>query len=153
MKSGLTVNVEVRMTSRRDFDSVIVEAAGERSLLTVFLPARGLREALVPNLREAVFELLLALGVPTSIGRREVLAMSPVHYGGGTNRSVLSSMNRLVLDVSWALARYSNPLALALHPSDTPKSALGAKKGAHGYPDKVARQLLELHAPNVGAAN
>ena len=131
----------------------IIMATSERSLLTVFLPARGLREALLPNLQAAVFELLLALDVPADISRREVLAMSPASYGSAINRRVLSSMSRLAMDASWALDRYSDPLALALHLSDTPMSALGVKKGAYGYPDKVTRQLLELHAPAAGAGH
>ena len=131
----------------------VIMATSERSLLTVFLPARGLRETMVPNLQAAVFELLVALDVPADTSRREVLSMSPAHYGCATNRRVLSSMNRLVLDASWALDRYSNPLALALHLSDTPMSALGTKKGTYGYPDKVTRQLLQLDASNVGTGH
>ena len=44
------------MTPQLNFDSVIVEAAGGRLFLNVFLPANGLREAPVLNLRAAVFE-------------------------------------------------------------------------------------------------
>lgn len=128
----------------------IIMATSERSLLTVFLPARGLRETLVPNLQAAVFELLVALGVPADTSRREVFSMSPAHYGCATNRRVLSSMNLLALDASWALDRHSNPLALALFLSDTPMSALGTKKGTYGYHDKRTRQLLQLDASNVG---
>ena len=131
----------------------IIMATSERSLLTAFLPARGLRETLVPNLQAAVFELLVALDVPADTSRREVLAMSPAQYGCATNRRVLSSMNRLALDASWALDRYRNPLALALHLSNTPMSALGTKKGTYGYPDKRTRQLLQLDASNVGPSH
>ena len=125
-------------------------ATSERSLLTVFLPACGLRETMVPNLQPAVFKLLVALDVPADTSRREVLLVSPAHYGCATNRRVSSSMNRLALDASWALDRHSNAVALALHLSDTPMSARGTKKGTYGYPDKRTRQLLQLDASSVG---
>lgn len=69
------------------------------------------------------------------------------------NRRVLGSMNQLAHDASWVAGRYSDPLALALHLSNMPMSALGAKKGDYGYPDKVTRQLMQLHLPAKGAGH
>lgn len=42
------------------------------------LPARELRVSLVPNLRLAVRNLLVALDVPTHAVQREIAAMEPV---------------------------------------------------------------------------
>jgi hypothetical protein len=131
----------------------VILATSERSLLTVFLPARDLRDSLVPNLQTAVFELLLLLDVPAGAARAEVQAMSPASFGIAINRRVLGSMNQLAHDASWVAGRYSDPLALALHLSNTPMSALGAKKGDYGYPDKVTQQLMQLHLPAKGAGH
>ena len=131
----------------------IIMATSEQSLLTVFLSARQLRESLLPNLQAAVFEVLIPLGVPAAAARAEVQAMSPATFCVATNRRVLGSMNRFEIDASWATERISEPLELALHLADTPMSALGAKKGGHGWPDKVTLQLMELHYAKAGASH
>ena len=131
----------------------IIMATSERSLLTVFVSARQLRELLLPSLQAVVLEVLIQLGVPVADAQAEVQAMDPASFGVATNRRVLGSMNQLVFDASWATERISDPVALALHLADTPMSALGAKKGAHGWPDKVTRQLMELRYAKAGASH
>ena len=53
----------------------IIMATSERSLLTVFVSARQLRELLLPSLQAVVFEVLIQLGVPVADTQAEVQAM------------------------------------------------------------------------------
>jgi hypothetical protein len=117
-------------------------ATSERSLLTVFFPARALRTTLAPNLRAAVGSLLESLGVSSEAVAREIAAMESVTFGRATNRRVLGSMNELAFQASVLLARGDDLLTIARQLADTPMSAIGAKRGDYGYPREVARELL-----------
>ena len=57
----------------------VVMATSERSLLTVLLPARDLRQSLVPNLQSAVQQLLTVLGIPPEAVSRELRRCSQPH--------------------------------------------------------------------------
>ena len=58
----------------------IVIATNERSLLTVLLPARQLRESIEIRFQAAVAELLDALQLPAKIVNRELAAMQPISF-------------------------------------------------------------------------
>lgn len=119
----------------------LVLATSERSLLTVILPVRGLRETLEGNLRTAVGQLLPALGIPAEIVSRELAEMTPAVVAPATNRRVLGSMNELAFHLGFRMERGGDPLVLALELSDTPMSAVGSKS-YYGIPREVARELL-----------
>jgi Domain of unknown function (DUF6933) len=125
----------------------LILATSERSLLTVLLPAKGLRDNLAQNLCTAVAALLETLDVsPDSIGR-EIAAMEPVAFGRAQNRRVLGSMNDFAFQASVHMAAGEGDLlAIAQRLAATPMSAIGHKAGDLGFPDKLARELLASHA-------
>jgi hypothetical protein len=124
----------------------VVMATSERSLLTVLLPARELRQSLVPNLQRAAQDLLTVLGIPPDTISREIAAMQPVAFASAVNRRVLGSMNEFAWQLGAYLDRADDPLELARYLSDTPMSAVGSKSRL-GIPADVARELLTaLHA-------
>lgn len=122
----------------------VVMATSERSLLTVLLPARDLRQSLVPNLQRAVQELLTLLGVPRDTIDREIAAMQPAAFASAVNRRVLGSMNEFAWQAGAYLDRTGDALELARQLSDTPMSAVGSKSRL-GIPADVARELLAAH--------
>jgi hypothetical protein len=122
----------------------VVMATSERSLLTVLLPARDLRQSLVPNLQRAVQELLTVLGVPRVTVRREIAEMQPTAFASAVNRRVLGSMNEFAWQLGAYLDRTDEALELARILSDTPMSAVGTKSRL-GIPADVARELLAAH--------
>lgn len=119
----------------------IVLATSERSLLTVLLPARQLRENIEPNFQAAVAELLTALQVPEHIVSRELAAMQPLSFAAASNRRVIGSINEFVWQLENYIRRTNDPLSLSLQLSDTPMSAIGTKSNL-GFPNLVARDLL-----------
>ena len=120
----------------------IVLATSERSLLTVLLPARQLRENIEFNFQAAVTELLTALRVPQHTVSREVAAMHPLSFAAASNRRVIGSINEFVWQLENYMRRTSDPLSLSLELSDTPMSAIGSKSNL-GFPYLMARDLLE----------
>ena len=119
-------------------------ATSERSLLTVLLPARDLRERLVPNLQWAVQQLLIVLGIPPETVRREIAAMQPAAFASAVNRRVLGSMNEFAWQAGAYLDRTDDALELARRLSETPMSAVGSGSRL-GIPADVARELIEAH--------
>jgi len=119
-------------------------ATSERSLLTVLLPARDLRQSLVPNLQRTVQQLLTVLGIPADTVSREIAAMQPTAFASAVNRRVLGSMNEFAWQVGAYLDRTDDALELARRLSYTPMSAVGSK-ASYGIPAEVARELLAAH--------
>jgi hypothetical protein len=119
----------------------IVLATSERSLLTVLLPARELRQSIQPSFQAAVAELLTALQVPPDIVTRELEALQPISFAVASNRKVIGSMNEFVWQLGSYLSRTSDPLELSLQLSETPMSAVGSKS-SYGVPREVAQELL-----------
>jgi hypothetical protein len=122
----------------------VVMATSERSLLTVLLPARDLRQSLVPNLQWAVQQLLTVLGVPPVTVSREIAEMQPAAFASAVNRRVLGSMNEFAWQAGAYLDRTDDALELARQLSETPMSAVGSKSRL-GIPVDVARELLAAH--------
>jgi hypothetical protein len=119
----------------------IVLATSERSLLTVLLPARQLRESIEISFQAAVAELLAALQLPAQIVTRELAAAQPISFAAASNRRVIGSMNEYVWQLGSYLTRTGDPLELSLQLNKTPMSAVGSKSN-YGFPDEVARDLL-----------
>jgi hypothetical protein len=119
----------------------IVLATSERSLLTVLLPARQLRESIEISFHAAVAELLAALQLPAQIVSRELAAAQPISFAAASNRRVIGSMNEYVWQLGSYLTRTGDPLELSLQLNKTPMSAVGSKSN-YGFPDEVARDLL-----------
>jgi hypothetical protein len=119
----------------------IVLATSERSLLTVLVPARQLRETLEVNFRATLGQLLAALQLPAQIVDDELAAAQPINYSVASNRRVIGSMNEYVWQLGSYLSRTNDLLKLSLELSQTPMSAVGSKRN-YGFPDQVARDLL-----------
>jgi hypothetical protein len=124
----------------------VVMATSERSLLTVFLPAREVRHRLVPELLDAVREALRQLDVPDEIASREIAAMQPMAFGVTASRSVLASMNNFAQMAEMQWNRDHSPWDIAGFLWRTPMSALEGEGGWMGYPADTARVLLGLPA-------
>src|SRR3984957_10125716 len=105
----------------------IVLATSERSLLTVLLPARQLRESIEISFQAAVAELLAALQLPAQIVSRELAAAQPISFAAASNRRVIGSMNKFVRQIKSDLTRIDDPLRLSLRLGETPMSAVGSK--------------------------
>jgi hypothetical protein len=119
----------------------IVLATSERSLLTVLLPARQLRENIEISFQTALADLLAALELPVQIVARELAAMQPISFAAASNRRVIGSMNEYVWQLGSYLTRTGDPLELSLQLNKTPMSAVGSKSN-YGFPEEVARDLL-----------
>jgi hypothetical protein len=105
----------------------IVLATSERSLLTLLLPARQLRERVEISFQTAVAELLAALQLPAQVVSRELSAVQPISFAAASNRRVIGSMNEYVWQLGSYLTRTGDPLELSLQLSKTPMSAIGSK--------------------------
>lgn len=80
-----------------------VLCVSERSLLSLVLPARDLRQ-LPSRLPDAVRSLLVRLGIPVEIAEAEVVSMDPISVGLTRNRSVVGSMVDLGREAAFMLA-------------------------------------------------
>lgn len=122
----------------------VVMATSERSLLTVLLPARGMRERLVPELLRAVGAALRDLDVPGDVVAGELAAMQPMAFGPTASRSVLASMNNLAQMAEWRIRDGDSLVAIASWLGGVPMKALeGGGKGMV-FPERAARHLLGL---------
>ena len=116
-------------------------ATSERSLLTVLMPARQLRERIELSFQAAIAELLGALQLPAKVVSRELAAVHPISFATASNRRVIGSMNEFVRQIESDLTRIRDPLHLSLRLGETPMSAVGSK-AYYGLPNEVARDLL-----------
>jgi hypothetical protein len=127
----------------------IVLATSERSLLTVLLPARQLRESIEISFQAALAELLAALQLPAQVVSREVAAVQPISFASASNRRVMGSINEFARQLDTYLTRTGDPLDLSLRLSETPMSAVGSKSN-YGFPAEVARDLLMSRGQSFG---
>lgn len=123
----------------------LVLAVSERSLLSVVLPARDLRN-LASHFLRAVRERLERIGVAEASVEREMACFMPLAFGVTRSRSVLGSINDFVLQLK---ARAAHPLGYDWTPQsfedelgEIPCSPIG-----YQYPVEVAWRLLEARAP------
>lgn len=120
-----------------------VIATSERCLLTILFPARELRASLLPNLHASLRSLLERLDVPQERISRELAVMQPVTFARATNRRVLGSMNDFAFQVRHHVSHGGDLTAIADRLAHTPMSAIGERRGHLGFPDILARALLE----------
>jgi len=73
----------------------LVLGVAEHTLLPVLVPGREI-STLLPRFRQAVGELLQAIGVPSAAIGHELDAMSEIVIGKTTSRRVLGSLNDFV---------------------------------------------------------
>jgi len=121
-----------------------VHCVSERSLLSVILPARDVRQ-LPSHLPGAVRSLLGRLGVPAAIIDAEVDSMLPVCVGLTRSRSVVGSLVELGREASFRLSPGAPPtadveFALAAVP------CLQLKP--HAMPFRTAGELLGVPVPD-----
>ena len=120
----------------------VVMATSERSLLTVLLPARELRAALIPNLAEMTWHLLLEIGIPPDRAATEAEEMRMATIGRTASRSVLASMNNFALSVDWHWYSGRRPMDIMLLLAGTPMRSIPEGKHDFEFPRDVARRLL-----------
>ena len=121
----------------------LVLCTSDRSLLSVVLPARGLKAALHSSLCEGVADVLAALGVPSEFIARELNEMASVVISRTASRSVLGSMNdfAFMLGVHVRMEPDAPLKALSLKLCRSPCEPLSARYD-RPFPDRVARRLL-----------
>jgi hypothetical protein len=119
----------------------IVLATSERSLLTVLLPSRNLRDNIEASFHAELAKLLAKLQIPAQVVSRELAAIRPISYAAANNRRVIGSMNEFVWQLGSYLMETTDSVELSLQLSQTPMSAVGSKSN-YGFPDAVARELL-----------
>jgi hypothetical protein len=116
----------------------LVMATNERSLLTVFVPARDIGDV-DQRLRDAIARLLWNIKVPEDCVRGELAEMSGVMYTRTESRKVLGVMNDFVHQTDWMF--YENPACslddVGIYLADTVTSAI-----EHGGPRDVALRML-----------
>ena len=117
-----------------------VLCTSERSLLSVVLPARGLKTVLSARLHDALSSLLADLGVAESVVKAELKEMQVSCIAATANRVVLGSMNDLAVHLEAALLQTpSLPLeVLSRELSDVLCGPLGNR-----WPGVVAAELLQ----------
>jgi len=103
----------------------LVACMSERTLLVVFVSAED-RSGFISRFRASIESVLWTLGIASESLHRELLEMDPIAIGSTANRSVLGSLNELVLQARFVLdERPQIDLAsLAIELSDTPCSPL-----------------------------
>jgi hypothetical protein len=88
----------------------LIHCVSERSLLSIVLPAKDVRQ-FPSRLPDAVGSLLARLGVPSDVIETEVAAMLPISVGLTCNRSVVGSMIDLGRQAGFYLADDRPPVA------------------------------------------
>jgi hypothetical protein len=116
----------------------LVMCVSERSLLPVFVRARGLA-VMIPDFRGAVITLLAHLGLPKSVLQFEQEQLSEVAVGPTDSRSVLGSMNDFALHGRAYLesTRRADLVAMSLELSEIPCGPL-----KYNRPKDAVRELL-----------
>ena len=123
----------------------LVLCVNEKSLLSVILPARDLRQ-LPSRLPDAVRSLLRRLGVPPEIAASEIEAMLPISVGLTRSRSVVGSMVDLGREATFLLAPPGphSPVAdVELALAGVPCLQLEP----HGFPFRAVGALLGVDVP------
>jgi len=108
------------------------------------MPARDVKH-LADNFPEALFGMLLAVGVPISAVEREVTAASDIVIAATNNRSVLGTLNDYSRMLQWTMPKRPNTdlMDVSLWLADTPVRPID------GFPDKVTRRLLGDGRPSL----
>ncbi len=103
----------------------LIVCISERSLLAVFVAAKN-RSEFVARLQTSVRSILWAIGVPSASLDHELREMDRVGIGSTASRSVVGSLNDLILQARFALEQQPEMdlLTLAIEIADTPCSPI-----------------------------
>jgi hypothetical protein len=117
----------------------LVLFTSDRSLLSVVLPARGLKSVINESLSDGLAAVLRALAIPAAVIARERDEMREFEMAGTVNRSVLGSLNDFAVAIKFRLEGRENLplLALALELARTPCKPL-----EYAFPAEVAARVL-----------
>jgi hypothetical protein len=109
------------------------------------MPARDVRH-IAQHFPDALFGMLLAVGVPISAIEREVTAASEIVIAATNNRSVLGTLNDYTNMLKWTLPDQPDLdlMKVALWLADTPVGPLKM-----GHPAKVTRRLFGEGKPTL----
>lgn len=119
----------------------LVVAVNERSMLTLLLPAKGIRHAIVPEMLRTLAMVLREVEAPQDVIGREIAAMQPMAFARTASRSMVATMNerarvveflwrdgRAPMDIMMSLARYPITKGAAMddfHPRRAARRLLG----------------------------
>lgn len=117
----------------------LVLAISDRTLLPVVVAAAP-GASLVPRLRDALRDVLGALGVPREAIDRQIGAMEDATYARASNRQVLGVLVDLAKPLPFYLERHGTLLAASLVLAQTPCGPLF--KTAHASPERTTQALL-----------
>lgn len=121
----------------------LVLCLNERTLLAVVIQARDAK-SIVSRFREATFDLLARIGVPSDAIAAERRAMADIAIGPTANRRVLGCLNQaafaLSVDCEWAPERYLGDHEIFL-------SQLIYSTTQHRRPCDLARELFQAARP------
>lgn len=109
----------------------------ERARLSVIVSLRT-RDTAEQRFPEALFELLLQLGVGRDHADQEAAMLSTLDYGHTTSRSVLGSMRDQALTARYCLSDGISLMELMMLLAHTPCGPLN-----YDSPDRVAPQLVK----------
>ncbi len=103
----------------------LIICVSEHSLLPVFVAAKD-HSSFFSRFHEAVRSVLWTMGVSSDALDQELQEMARVQIGRTASRSVLGSLNELILQAHFALGQRADMdlLSLAMEVAETPCSAL-----------------------------
>ncbi len=118
--------------------SRMVHLVSDRSLLSVLVPARNIRD-LAPRHTDALAELLWHIGIQPQLIEAEAAELNQWTIGPTRSRSVLASMRDLAINARWRVHVQPGyrPIDLALELAGVPCGPLQMR-----YPAEVAVSLL-----------
>ena len=116
----------------------VVLCISERTLLPVIVPVKGI-QSLSTRVSQAVFEVLLALGVAPEAVQKERSNMERCRIGRTASKRVLGSLNDLLFQLEYGLHDHPerSPLEHALWLAETP-----CKPIEYASPDRATQALF-----------
>ena len=120
----------------------MVLCTSERSLLSVVLPARGLKTGLANSLSDGVAAVLAGIGAPRACIDQELRHMQEHAVAGTESRVVLGSMNDFAVAIDHSL--HSGPRVPSLRELSIWLAGTLCGPLEYERPGDVARRLLEL---------
>lgn len=120
----------------------LVVVMNERTTLTLILPAKGIRHAIVAEILHTLATLLREIHVPQDVIEREIAAMQPMAFARTANRSTVAAMSERVRMVEHYWRDGHAPMDIMMSLASCPMLTGPAKDDF--YPRRAARRLLGL---------